>query len=351
MSPHKTDWDLECDVLVIGSGGAGLTAALTAAHGGAEVLVAEAAPGLGGSTLFSGALAWVPNNHLMRDAGIKDSTDEVLAYMRACMPERKDEKRWRAFAEAAPEMLRFVEANTPLDFRLTVAPDSFAEKTCGKAMGRNVEPWPLSPAVLGDWRELLFESPHLSAPVTLGEAFALVIRSNSRLAGIREKLRLAPSFLKRRLTGQRTMGVALIAGLLKGCRDAGVKPMTNTRARRLISENGRVAGVEADVPEGKIMLGARRAVVLATGGFEWDRELVKKYLPGPVEFPHTTPFARGDGLVMAQEAGARLQGMDEVIMWHAARLPDQLAFFRRGCRHPGQSGGEQPPYHSGEPGG
>ena len=327
VSPHGNKRDSECDVLVIGSGGAGLTAALTAALSGAEVIVAEAAPGLGGSTLFSGALAWVPNNHLMKEAGLEDSSEDVLAYMKACMPERNDESRWLAFAEAAPEMLRFVEANTPLDFRLTIAPDSFAEKHGGKPMGRNVEPTPLNPAILGDWQDLLFTSPHPTVPVTLGEAFEFVTRSTSRATALREKLRLAPALLKRRLAGKRTMGLALITGLLKGCRDAGVKPMVGARARRLVMQDGGVVGAEAKTDDGTILLRARRAVILATGGFEWNRGLVEEYIPGPVEFPHTTPFARGDGLLMAGEAGAKLQGMDEIMMWHAARLPGQPRFF------------------------
>ena len=120
------------DVLVVGSGGGGLAAALTAASAGAEVIVIEAAPGVGGSTMFSGGLAWVPNNHLQQAAGLSDSREEVLEYMAACLPNRDDTARWEAFVDAAPKMLRFLEAETPLGFTLTPAPDSLAEKPGGK---------------------------------------------------------------------------------------------------------------------------------------------------------------------------------------------------------------------------
>ena len=135
MPPHGKKWDMECDILVIGSGGAGLTAALTAATVGADVIVAEAAPGLGGSTLFSGALAWVPNNHLMKAAGIADSTDEVLTYMEACMPGRGDEARWKAFAEAAPEMLLFRGVAHPAEVQAHRGPGFICRKE------RRASPW------------------------------------------------------------------------------------------------------------------------------------------------------------------------------------------------------------------
>ena len=141
-------------------------------------------------------------------------------------------------------------------------------------MGRNVEPMPLNPSMLGDWQELLFESPHPTAPVTLGEAFEFVIGSTGKSEVLRQKIRLAPRVIKRRLTGQKTMGVALTAGLLKGCRDVGVRALVNTRARGLIMQNGKVAGVRADTKDGEARLGARKTVILATGGFEWNRDLV-----------------------------------------------------------------------------
>ncbi len=314
------------DVAVIGSGGSGLSAALASACSGARTLVLEVAPGIGGSTLFSGGLAWFPNNHLMTRFGIADSCQDVLDYMQACMPERKDRKRWEAFVDAAPEAVRFLEDKTPLRFSMTPAPDSFAEKKGGRDRGRNLEPCPLRPAVLGEWQNQLITSPHPGHPVTLGEAFHFVMKSTGIWSKLRQTAGLGPKVLWRRLTGRQTMGAALITGLLKGCRDAGVDVLCNAQGKELIIRNGSVIGLQALIGGQNVNIHAKRGVVLATGGFEWNPELVYQYLPGPLEYPLTTPFARGDGLIMARDAGAELAFMNEVMLWTAAMTPNRASY-------------------------
>jgi 3-oxosteroid 1-dehydrogenase len=326
MSSAPGPWSLESDVVVIGSGGAGLSAAVAAARSGVKTLVLERASGVGGSTLFSGALAWLPNNHLMAAKGISDSRQEVLAYMHACMPGRNDQTRWEAFVDAAPETVRFLQAHTPLRFKLTPAPDSFAEKKGGKTIGRNLEPLPLNPALLGDWQSLLLDSPFPILPITLGEAYTFAMRSTNRWTTLIQKIKLGPRVIQRYVTGRQTMGVALITGLLKGCQDAGVQVLINVRAKKLIKENHAVLGVTAEIEGRETRIKAERAVILATGGYEWNPELVRQYLPGPVEYPLTTPYAQGDGQIMAQDAGAVLAHMNEVMMWTAARVPGQKLY-------------------------
>jgi 3-oxosteroid 1-dehydrogenase len=114
------------DVLVLGSGLAGLVAALTAARRGFSVTVLEKTDRPGGTTAMSGAGTWIAANHLAAEAGIEDRAEEALAYIRAAAPPgwaETEDALWQAFAHAAPEMLRFVEANTPLRFALTGEPD------------------------------------------------------------------------------------------------------------------------------------------------------------------------------------------------------------------------------------
>src|SRR5579864_1243951 len=156
MTFERQDWDREVDVLVVGSGAAGLCAALAAAAGGARVLALEKAPVLGGTTAMSGAGTWIPANHHMLAAGLTDSTDEALTYLRAVAPDgwaAVEEPLWRAFVDHAPGTLAFIEAHSPLEFELVHHPDPYVEAPGGKAHGRMVSPRLISRNMLGPWRD------------------------------------------------------------------------------------------------------------------------------------------------------------------------------------------------------
>src|SRR5262245_47505223 len=118
------------DVIVVGSGSAGLAAALAAAVGGARVLVLEKTPVIGGTSAMSGAGTWVPANHHMLSAGLDDSPEQALTYLRATAPpgwQEQEDALWQAFADSAPAMLSFLEAHTPLRFELVHHPDLYVE--------------------------------------------------------------------------------------------------------------------------------------------------------------------------------------------------------------------------------
>ena len=157
--PRK--WDRTADVVVVGSGSAALSAALTAAVGGASVIVIEKSDVLGGTSAMSGAGTWVPANHRMLAAGIDDSKAEARSYLRATAPEgwaREEEPLWRAFVENAPDMLAFVEAHTPLKFELVHHPDLYVEAPGGKFTGRMVSPRPISRNLVGAWKNRIRQS-------------------------------------------------------------------------------------------------------------------------------------------------------------------------------------------------
>jgi len=311
-------WDNTVDVMVVGSGGGGLTAALVAAAAGSKVLVVEKAPGLGGSTIFSGALTWVPNNHLMAEAGIADSTEDALSYIHECMGPSEDDNRRRAFLTAGPDMVRFVETHSPLKYKLSPAPDSFAEKKHGLERGRNIEPLPLNPAILGPWKKLLLDSPfRIGVPVTLGEAFDYTMSAAGPLSKFRAAVKLGPRYMWRRLTGKFALGTALITSLLQGCRQAAVEVMVDAPARELIRDKGRIVGLKLHHQGRELTVQAKKAVILATGGFEWNDEMVRQYLPGSIDYPITSPYCTGDGHRMAQQVGAQLAKMDQLMAWSA----------------------------------
>ena len=146
------------DVVVVGSGGAGLSAALAASAGGSKVLVLEKSDLLGGTTALSGGSVWIPCNHHQGAAGVTDSREEALTYLRSVAPHgwhNVEDALWVSFVDHAPKMLSFLERNSPLRFAVCKEPDPYAEAPGGKPSGRSVSPRPLRLSLLGDLRKKL----------------------------------------------------------------------------------------------------------------------------------------------------------------------------------------------------
>ncbi len=137
-------WDSVVDVIVMGSGAAGLTAATLAHDGGAEVLLLEKAPLIGGTTGVSGGMPWIPINSHLADVGVSDSREEALTYIRRlALGTEPDPALVETFVDTAPEMIDYLESKTPL--RMTAPPgfsDYYADQSGGKPAGRSLEPAP-----------------------------------------------------------------------------------------------------------------------------------------------------------------------------------------------------------------
>jgi 3-oxosteroid 1-dehydrogenase len=303
-----------CDVLVIGSGSAALSAALRAARGGLLVIVAEKSGLLGGTSAMSGAGVWIPANHVARAAGVTDSPEEALTYLRSASPdgwEKTEDDLWQSFAENAPRMLEFVEKQTPLTFRLVDEPDPIAEKPGGKLFGRMVSPRPLSRKLLGPFAKRIRRSTlvHL---FTYQEMVGLDPYHHPIKAG----LRILPQLIWRYLTNSGGQGTALMTGLIRGCLDAGCIFLPETRATRLLQDEiGNVTGAGFETASGPLEITAARGVVLATGGFEWDKELREKHFKGPLNHIGSPSTNTGDGQRMAAAIGARLDRMDQANVY------------------------------------
>ncbi len=306
-------WDLETDVLVLGSGGAGLTAAVCAAVEGARVLVLERAADVGGTTATSGGILWVPNNPHMSALALDDSRDDALAYLESLSLGVMDMELAAAFVDHAPEMIRFLEAHTPLKFHVAEGyPDYHPENPGGKpGGGRSLDPDLFPFADLGPWAERvnrLRTDLHPQAPVAP--------------VTLMEMMRGAPgkeTLAERSARDLRGMGQALVGALLAGCLAHDVAIRTGVRARELIRDGHAVIGVRAESAEGTLRIGTRRGVVLATGGFEWNSELVRAFLRGPLAGPASVPENEGDGLLMAMAVGAKLDNMSEA--WWMPTIP------------------------------
>ncbi len=299
-----------CDVLVVGSGSAALSAALSAAVAGLAVLVVEKAATLGGTSAMSGGAVWVPANHHALSQGVEDSPQQALAYLRATAPDgwrATEDRLWEQFSHRAPEMLRFLEANTPLRFELTPEADPLMAFAGAKAFGRMLTPAPLRARIVDKVRWPLRRSP-LPQIYTYQE----VIREDIYHHPIKVAIKLAPRLLWRWFSGTRTKGAALITGLLAGCLARGCRVETSARVIELITDDqGAVIGAWFSRDGSLTRVAASRGVVLASGGFEWDALRRAAHFPGPFDAISSPRTNEGDGHRMAQAVGARLAHMDQ----------------------------------------
>jgi succinate dehydrogenase/fumarate reductase flavoprotein subunit len=310
-------WDHEFDVVVAGSGGAGLTAAILAHDNGARVAVLERSDKIGGTTAVSGGAIWVPMNDHMGEAGAHDSREEALAYCKRLSAGSAPEDMIEAFVDEAPRMICYLENHTPLRFSVWRTPDYYADGDGGKAYGRALEPEVFSKTDLGERAGALRPAPVLSVPLTLEE----MLNKYRLMTGVKN---LPMELLSERLQGQVVgMGAALVGGLLKGCLDRGITFMLSTRARELVRNAGAVTGVIAERDGRQMSLAATGGVILATGGFEWSSSLISKFMPGPLTHPNSPPFNEGDGLVMAIDAGAALANMTRAWWQPSGAIPGE----------------------------
>jgi 3-oxosteroid 1-dehydrogenase len=280
---------MDCDVIVVGSGAAGLSAALAAAVDGARVVVLEKAGVLGGTTAMSSAGTWVPANHHMKAAGLEDSPEEILTYIRATAPpgwQKDEDELWRALAENSAPMLRFLEDRTPL---------------------RMVSPTVISKFLLGRlWSKV---RPSVKPQYFTYKEMIGGILKDPWKAGLRMGHKLVWRFLAQKVG----LGNGLIVGLLRGCLDHGCRIFTDADVKQLLVDGGAVTGVEAMIAGKPCSIRAGKGVVLATGGFDWAPDYMPKYFPGiqQIGAPRSNT---GDGQRMAEAIGAELAHMDQALI-------------------------------------
>lgn len=298
------------DVVVLGTGAAGLSAALTASTHGASVGLFEKAATVGGTTAVSGGVVWVPA-HERPDVPEPPTVDDALAYLGAMSNETMDDELVDAFVRSAASTVEFIEAHSPVRFSVAEGfPDYKPELPGGRPQGgRSFNPSPFDYAELGDWAERVTAFPLDWSNVGFDA------ETRARMWGDTD-LATGPD------ADIRVTGAALVGGLLRALLDQGVVPRTHSRAVELRCDGLAVTGVVLETPDGPLEVEARRAVILATGGFEWDRELVKAFLRGPMHGPISPPNNTGDGLRMAMKAGAALGNMREAWWTVIVKLPD-----------------------------
>jgi 3-oxosteroid 1-dehydrogenase len=316
----------EYDVVVIGSGAAGMTAAMAAAHAGVRTVVIEKAPCFGGSTARSGGGVWIPNNEALQADGVRDTPEAARDYLYSIIGDVVPAERIDTYLERGPEALSFVLRNSPL--RMQWVPDYsdyYPEAPGGRVGGRSVEPIPFDGKKLG--RELAnLEPDYGKAPLNVSVTQAdyrwlnLIMRHPR---GPLRVLRVGCRWLWAMLTGKRLLvrGQALAAGLRLGLRRAGVPLLLSTALVDLQSEGGVVTGVVVRQDGATRLLRARHGVILASGGFEHNAEMREKYQRAPIttEWTVGAKANTGDGILAGAKLGAALDLMDDA--WWGPSIP------------------------------
>jgi 3-oxosteroid 1-dehydrogenase len=323
----------EYDVVVVGAGASGMTAALTAAKRGLSCVVVEKAPTFGGSAARSGAGIWIPNNPVALAAGVPDSYAKGAQYLAAVVGNGSSPARQKAFLDNGPQMIAFVMANSPLRFRwMEGYSDYYPELPGGMPNGRSIEPDMFDGNLLG--AELANLNPAY-LPVPAG----LVVFSYEykwlNLAAVNAKGAAVSSgcvarYLSATGAGQKplTMGQALAAGLRAGLLGANVPVWLNTPLTDLNVEGDRVTGVVVASNGIPSLVKARRGVIVGSGGFEHNAAMRAQYQQQPIGTAWTVGAKEntGDGIQAGLRAGAALNLMEDSWWGPAIPLPDEPYF-------------------------
>lgn len=305
------------DVIILGTGGSGLTAAVAAHDAGAKVRVFEKHDQIGGTTAWSGGMLWIPNNHHEEELDVEDSRENALKYLMSLSHDMIQQDLAEAFLDAGPAMMKHLEENSPVIFRpIPDFPDYHAEHPGGMVRGGRSVDCPLYPFdELGEWAERVTPSPYSPDP-----RYSIYDSS----IGQAQPKPLSEEELDRRASrDERGSGQALMGRLLRACLDRGIEPETSTRAIDLIREDGRVSGVKVE-KDGVMREEFADAVILATGGFEWDEDLKRAFLRGPMTHPVSIQTNTGDGLKMAMRIGAKLGNMREAWWMPVQQVPREI---------------------------
>jgi 3-oxosteroid 1-dehydrogenase len=296
------------DVIILGSGIAGLSAALAAVEAGLRPLVLEKSDLLGGGTTNSAGLVWVGDNHLQRQAGYSDRRDDILRYMRFLGGGEITEERMLAFVDRSPGVLRFF-SRCGISFRIVrgVTDHYFGSAPGALAEGRMLEPELISGFDLGPWQHRIYVPNDVPHYVTAEEQVSWG-GMNCFSQWDQEVVRA------RKQRDMRGKGLGLVCHFIKALHARKVAMRTGQGIARLSCDGERVNGTVLD---GGQVIPAKKGVVIATGGYDWNVELGKQLEGFPDVVPMGPVSLTGDGLVLGAELGAvvhRIQNCLSVML-------------------------------------
>jgi succinate dehydrogenase/fumarate reductase flavoprotein subunit len=318
-------WDLETDLLVIGAGAAGMTAALVGALEGLKTILCEKSDMVGGTTATSAGTVWIPGSRQSRAAGVPDSVEQARTYLAAILGEDADDERLDAYLATGPSMLDYLERQSSVAFIAPpVHPDYHALRGAavgGRALG----------AAPFDGRKLLADFARVRPPrrefLVLG---GMMVGKNDipsllhpfRAWGnftnaARLLLRQARDRINHRRGTRLIMGNALVARLLYSLNQRAVEIRYHSCLSELIEDGGRIVGAVFETADGDIAVRANKGVVLATGGVGWSSELRDRLFPeGTRRYSLSPESNTGDGILAGERArGAIEPGIKSPALW------------------------------------
>ena len=334
--------EIAVDMLVVGTGASGMSAAVTAAHHDLDVLVVEKEARYGGTTARSGGWLWIPGTRLATEQGIQEAPGTAKAYLKHEATTHFDEKRVDAFVENGPKAIDFFTRNTCVQFDMpAVFPDYHAEAPGGQQGGRSMITRPF------DGRELGERVKQLAPPLPELTVFGMMLGSGPEIRHFMRVFKSLASFLfvTKRLSRHfldvivhgrgmtLTNGNALACRLAKAAMDRNIPVWLSSPVKKLVTEHDGVTGALVEHEGKTVLVRARRGVVLACGGFPHDIERRKQLFPhAPTGKEHYSPSPEantGDGLRLAEAVGGRV---DATIPHAAAWVPASVTARRDGTK-------------------
>jgi 3-oxosteroid 1-dehydrogenase len=310
-------WHESCDLLIVGSGGASMCVSLLYKSLGRKALILEKQAKVGGSTGFSGGVWWIPDNPVMKRAGVEDSFERALQYFEAAVqykgPASGDARR-EAFLRSGPEMVTFLE-NQGMKFKYADGwSDYYDDLPGGQPRGRSLVAQLFDVNELGEWKSRLSMYPGMALPLG-SEDFPTLFLAKKTGAGKKMALRLGWSMLKNKLFGRdvRGGGAAIQGRMLQIALREKLAIETETAVRDFVVEGGRVVGVVALRDGRELRIQARDGVLINAGGFSRNKEMRERYQPKPNawQWTNANPGDTGEMIEAAMKLGAATDCLNE----------------------------------------
>jgi succinate dehydrogenase/fumarate reductase flavoprotein subunit len=326
-------WDGETDLLVIGAGAAGMTAALVGALEGLRVVLCEKSDVVGGTTATSAGTVWIPGSRQSERAGVPDTIAAAKTYLGAILGEDAADERLLTYLASGPLVLDYLEARTSVVFAPPpVHPDYLnlpGAAVGGRALGAapfdgrklgadfiRVRPPRREFTVLGGMMVGKTDIPALLRPFESWANFKHAVGLLVRHAFDRLRFKRGTRLL---------MGNALVGRLLYDIRRLSVDIRYRTALKELVKVGDQIAGAVLTTPAGEITLRARKGVVLASGGIGWSAELRERLLPENTRRYSLSPDSNtGDGILAGERASGSIDTeLNSPALWMPSSVMKQ----------------------------